>query len=54
MKLTSKEKEERQEERTGRKYFKMIKRKKDFSGGPVVRNPCFHPRERAFNPWSGN
>ena len=29
-------------------------RRRDFPGGPVVKTPRFHCRERRFNPWSGN
>ena len=27
---------------------------KDFSGGPVVKTPCFQCRGHGFNPWLGN
>ena len=27
---------------------------RDFPGGPVVQTPCFHCKERRFDPWSGN
>ena len=32
----------------------LIRRRRDFPGGPVVKNPCFQCKGYGFDPWPGN
>ena len=31
----------------------IVKRKRDFPGGPLVKTLSFHCRRHGFNPWAG-
>ena len=52
--LNKRQEDRRTREKEGRTGGRKGKRKKDFSGGPVVKTPCLHGRGCGFDPWSEN
>ena len=52
--LNKRQEDRRKREKEGREGGRKGKRKKDFSGGPVVKTPCLHGRGCGFDPWSEN